>query len=93
MTLKSDDVFLEYEVKIILANFGLNPEDNAAVLKEWSEEMFETDLVVYRNGKKAILEGRDSALAALQTICTRKVMEISGVKRAPLSLPLAVQGK
>jgi hypothetical protein len=81
------DVFLENEARIVLSNYGLSNEDAIDVMREWSEEVFENDLIVYRNGKKAILEGRNSAIAALQTICTRKVMERANVKRAPLSLP------
>ena len=80
MSLKSDDIFLVDEAEVILSNFELTEEEKTEAMREWSEDMFEIDLIVYRNGKKTILEGRNSALAALQTICQRYVMAKSGVK-------------
>ena len=80
MPLKSDDVFFVDDAEIVLSNLELTEEEKKEVMLEWSEEMFEIDLIVYLNGKKAILEGRNSALAALQTIGQRYVMAKSGVK-------------
>jgi hypothetical protein len=86
MTLSQRDIFLEHEARIVLGNFDLSDEDKAEVLHEWAEDYFENDLIVYRNGKKAILEGRNSALSALQSLCTQKVLA-KGVKRYSPELP------
>ena len=74
------NVFFEENAQRVADMYELTPEERQAVFKEWSEEMFETDLVFYRNGEKVIAEGRNSALAALQKICMRYVLARSGVK-------------
>lgn len=80
MTLEWKDIFFEEQADRIIQMFGIPEGDTDAIKEEWSEQMFEIDLVAYRNGEKYILDGRKSALSALQTICEQYVMKRAGVK-------------
>lgn len=75
MTLSQRDVFLLEEARVVLSNFPeLTDQEKQECVNVWADDVYESDLIVYRNGKKAILEGRNSALAALQTICRERVV-------------------
>jgi len=86
------NVFFEENAQRIADMYELTPEERKAIFAEWSEEMFETDLVVYRNDDKTILEGRNSALTALQNICLKRVLERTGVRDRRSELALAQTG-
>jgi hypothetical protein len=75
MPLPWDDFFFEDQAELILDNFLLTEEEKVKARATWAKETFEYDKIVYLNGDRVILEGRDSALAALQTICTHLIMD------------------
>lgn len=86
------NVFFEDNASAVADMYNLTPEERQAVFAEWSEETFEIDLVVYRNGEKHILEGRNSALAALQKLCQKQIMSRTGVGDRSRELALAQTG-
>jgi hypothetical protein len=86
------NVFFEENSQRIADMYELTSEEKEAAFAEWAEEMFETDLVVYRNGEKAILEGRNSALSTLQRLCLKRVLERTGVRDRSRELALAQTG-
>ncbi len=86
------DIFFEENAQRVADMYELTPEERKAAFAEWAEEMFEIDLVIYRNGKKTILEGRNSALSTLQKLCLKRVLERTGVRDRSRELALAQTG-
>ncbi len=86
------NVFFEENAQRIADMYELTPEERQVVFAEWSEDMFETDMVVYIDGDKNIFEGRNSALSALQKLCLRCVLERTGVADRSGELALAQTG-
>ncbi len=80
MPLRWDDLFFQEQAELVLDMYGLSEEDANAVQERWSEQMFEIDQIGYRNGVKYILDGRKSALAALQKLCHQVVLEKAGIR-------------
>ena len=86
------NVFFEENAQRVADMYELTPEERQVVFEEWSEDMFETDMVVYLDGEKHILEGRNSALAALQKLCLKQVVSRTGVRDRSRELALAQTG-
>jgi len=86
------NVFFEENASAVADLYDITPEERRAVFEEWSEEAFEIDLVIYHNGEKQILEGRNSALSALQKLCLKQVLARTGVKDRSHELALAQTG-
>lgn len=79
MPLDWNDLFFEEKAEQVMNMFELTPDERDRARDEWAEENFVIDKPVYRNGEKAVLDGRNSALSALQHICRRIIVERSGV--------------
>lgn len=80
MPLAWDDLFFADQAELTFDLYEIPQEDRQAIREEWSREMFEIDMPVYKNGVKYILDGRKSALTALQKLCLKRVMELTGVR-------------
>ena len=74
-----DDLFFEEQAERVLDMFGLTEKDKGLVRGTWAEQVFEIDRVVYRNGERFVTDGRKTALAELQSICMRLIIDRSGV--------------
>lgn len=86
------NVLFEENAQRIADMYLLTPEERKAVFAEWKKDAFETDMVVYMDGEKNVFEGRNSALAALQKLCLKRVLARTGVTDRSRDLALAQTG-
>lgn len=86
MPLAWRDLFFEQQAEAVLELFELSPSEKERIQAEWSEELFEIDKTVFhgmvegRPDAKHIIDGRNSALLTLQTLCEQHVTARGGIR-------------
>ena len=80
MPLAWQDLLFEEQSEAVLDLFELSPAERDGIQTEWSEELFEVDKVVFQGDEKRILDGRNSALLTLQTLCEQYVTARGGIR-------------
>jgi len=75
MPLDWKDMLFSEQAEAVLGLFELTPSEREEIQSEWSEELFEVDKVVFHGNARHILDGRNDALLALQTLCEKRVQE------------------